>query len=428
MKRSNFLVLFFIAYYIVVQPCNRNLSLESSNDKIARVITGIEVIQDPHDIQRLYTSLVQSAREEILLLLPTTSAFLREQKIGIVQSLQNAATRGVSVKVLTPSDEKIPPTMEAMFHNKDGNIEVRTIRHKSAIRGSHEARTKILVIDRKEYLVVELKDDSKETFVDAVRLAIYSTTQSTANSYITLFESLWEQSELYEQLEAHDKMQREFINIAAHELRTPIQPIIGMIELLQAGFEKGSKESKITKEQLELIARNAIRLERLATSILEVARIESNSFSLNKERFDINEKIRNVIRDIKGLSSFGKKLKIRFEAGEPLFVEADKTRIFEVVSNLIGNAIKFTDEGTVTVKAEKQGGDVQVQVRDTGSGIDPEIMPKLFTKFATKSKQGTGLGLYISKKIIEAHGGRIWAQNNEDGRGATFSFTLPLLL
>jgi two-component system sensor histidine kinase VicK len=398
-----------------------------SNDKLTEVTTGIEVIQNSYAIQRLYTDLVQSAREEILLLLPTTSAFLREQKIGIVQSLQNAAMRGVKVKILTPTDEKIAPTVEAIFHNKGSStIELRSIRHRSAAEASHEARTKILVIDRKKYLVVELKDDSKETFVDAVRLAIYSTTQSTVNSYITLFENLWEQSELYEQLEMHDRMQKEFINIAAHELRTPIQPIIGIIDILRSGLKEESKETKITKEQLELIVRNATRLERLATSILEVSRIESNSFTLNKEKFDMNEKIKNVIGDVKSLSDLSKKVEVQFDAGEPLFVEADKTRIFEVISNLIGNAMKFTKEGTITVKAKKEGENVQVQVRDTGIGIDPEIMPKLFTKFTTKSQQGTGLGLYVSKKIIEAHGGRIWAQNNEDGKGATFSFTLPL--
>ncbi len=398
-----------------------------SNDKLTEVTTGIEVIQNSCAIQRLYTDLVQSAREEILLLLPTTSAFLREQKIGIVQSLQNAAMRGVKVKILTPTDEKIAPTVEAIFHNKGSStIELRSIRHKSAAEASHEARTKILVIDRKKYLVVELKDDSKETFVDAVRLAIYSTTQSTVNSYITLFENLWEQSELYEQLEMHDRMQKEFINIAAHELRTPIQPIIGIIDILRSGLKEESKETKITKEQLELIVRNATRLEHLATSILEVSRIESNSFTLNKEKFDMNEKIKNVIGDVKSLSDLSKKVEVQFDAREPLFVEADKTRIFEVISNLIGNAMKFTKEGTITVKAKKEGENVQVQVRDTGIGIDPEIMPKLFTKFTTKSQQGTGLGLYVSKKIIEAHGGRIWAQNNEDGKGATFSFTLPL--
>lgn len=409
-------------HYINFGLCMKSLS----NDKQTGEATGIEVIQDPYTIQSLYTKLVQSARQEILLLLPTTSTFLREQKMGIVQSLQNATRRGVKVRVLTPADDRIAPEASAVFQGKDANIEVRRIRRKSGIETSGEARTKILVVDRKEYLVVELKDDSKQTFVDAVRLAIYSTTQSTVNSYITLFESLWEQSELYDQLEMHDKMQKEFINIAAHELRTPMQPIIGMMDLLESEFEDGSTESIITKEQFDLLLRNARRMERLATDILEVSRIESNSVRLSKERFDIHEKIRNVVIDVKSLSRLNKNVEIIEVAGEPIFVEADKVRIFEVLSNIIRNAIKFTNEGTITVQAHTDGENVQVEVKDTGIGIDPDIMPRLFTKFATKSDQGTGLGLFISKNIVEAHGGRIWAENNKDGKGATFSFTLPL--
>jgi two-component system, OmpR family, sensor histidine kinase VicK len=395
-----------------------------SRDNIAQA-TGIEIIQDPFAIQKLYNSLVQSAKREILLLLPTTSAFIREEKMGIIQSLHDAADRGVRIKVLTPTDEKIMPKMEATMQDKNNNMGIRRVRYKSDAETSEEARTKILVVDRKAYLVVELKDDSKETFVEAVRLAIHSTTQSTVKSYITLFESLWEQSEIYDKLEAHDKMQREFINVAAHELKTPIQPILISIELLEQEFRNGKEEVVLTKEDLDLLFRNAKRLERLSSAILEVTRIESNSMRLNKEKFDINEKIRNVINDTKGLS-LPEKLKIINDTRESIFVEADKLRIFEVISNLVRNAIKFTSEGRIVVKGQKEGNNLLVQVKDTGTGIDPDIKPRLFTKFATKSDQGTGLGLFISKSIVEAHGGRIWAENNPDGRGATFSFTLPL--
>ena len=396
-----------------------------SRDNLAQA-TGIEIIQDPLAIQKLYNSLVQSAKREILLLLPTTSAFLREEKMGIIQSLHNAANRGVKIKVLTPTDEKIVPKMEAILHDKNSNMGIRRVRYKSEAETSEEARTKILVVDRKAYLVVELKDDSKETFVEAVRLAIHSTTQSTVKSYITLFESLWEQSELYDKLEAHDKMQREFINVAAHELKTPIQPILISIELLEQEFRNGKEEVMITKEDLSLLFRNAKRLERLSSAILEVTRIEGNSMRLNKEKFDINEKIGNVINDVKGLSPPDKKLEIINDTRDSIFVKADKLRIFEVISNLVRNAIKFTNEGRIVVKGQREGNNLLVQVKDTGTGIDPDIKPRLFTKFATKSDQGTGLGLFISKSIVEAHGGRIWAEDNPDGRGATFSFTLPL--
>jgi signal transduction histidine kinase len=198
-----------------------------------------------------------------------------------------------------------------------------------------------------------------------------------------------------------------------------------MIEILQERFNN-EKELKITKNDLDILVRNANRLVRLSSDILEVSRIESNSLKLSKERFDINEMVKDVIEDVQKMSDTAINSDIEHRTDKHIFVEADKTRVFEVITNLLRNAIKFTDVGTIIVKADLRGADVQVDVRDTGKGIDPEIMPRLFTKFVTKSDQGTGLGLYISKNIIEAHGGRIWAYNNKDGKGATFSFTLPL--
>jgi signal transduction histidine kinase len=351
---------------------------------------------------------------------------LREEKMGIIQSLLDAGKRGVKIRFLTLANEIITSKMEAMVTDSTSNIEIRRIRHAATSGDPHEARTKILVIDKREYLIVELNDDSKETFVEAVQSAIHSTTRSTVMSYLTLFDSLWEQSDLYEKLEAHGRMQKEFINIAAHELRTPIQPILGVAEMLEEEFAAGAEESTIMKEDLDLLVRNARRLEYLAQSILEVSRIESNSFNLNKERFDISEKIRNLIADMKILAPMSEQVRIEVAISEPILVEADRTRIYEVISNLVRNAIKFTDEGTITIKAQRHDGEAVIEVKDIGKGIDADIMPKLFSKFATKSNQGTGLGLFVSKKIVEAHGGRIWAENNRDGRGATFSFTLPL--
>jgi len=381
--------------------------------------TGIEVLQDAFSIQELYVSMVRKAEKEISLLLPTTSSFEREKKIGLIKSLEEAAGRGVTVHVLTPSDDI---HLQRSFGLQ--NIEVRRIRTTKKSESAEEPRTKILIVDSKEYLIVELKDDSKETFVEAVRLAIYSTTQSTVRAYGTLFESLWGQAELYDRLEEHDKMQKEFINIAAHELRTPIQPIIMLTQLLRPRLENGIEKFELTKKDYELLLRNSQRLDRLATDILEVSRIESHTIKLNKERFDMNEKIRNVIRDFVNIR---RDLQfIQLLRAEPIMVEADKVRIFEVLSNLLRNAIKFTSTGMIVVKAQKVDGEVQVEVKDTGTGIDSDILPMIFEKFVTKSDQGTGLGLFISKNIIEAHGGRIWAENNKDENGATFRFTLPL--
>src|SRR5918993_532164 len=248
------------------------------------------------------------------------------------------------------------------------------------------------------------------------------------------------------QLKVNDEMQKEFINIASHELKTPTQAILGMSQLLRTYPERRD-------EMINAIERNAVRLKNLTNSILDVSRIESQSLSLNKEKFNINEKIRNVIDDLK----LRHQVEITFADPkvDPIVVEADKIRIYEVISNLLVNAIKFTQkssssssssdngnslgEGTITVftaiksnqdyKKGNTGSSVKeviISIRDRGVGIHPDIQDRLFSKFVTKSETGTGLGLYISKGIVEAHGGRIWAENNAEGKGTTFYFSLRL--
>jgi len=279
---------------------------------------------------------------------------------------------------------------------------------------------------------MELRDDSKTSFVEAIGLSTYSNSKAGVLSYVAIFENLWVQSDLYERLKINDKMQKEFINIAAHELRTPVQPILGLSDVLLS--KKGDIEQY--RELLDAIKRNSKRLQRLTENILDVTKIESQSLQLKKERFSLNEIIRNVINDVNNqaelrTNSNDNVVTILFEPKQNVIVEADKVRIYEVISNLLKNAIKFTKEGPVTIagteKMDYTKEEVVVSIKDTGTGIDPEILPRLFTKFATKSITGTGLGLFISKNIVEAHGGKIWAENNSDGkRGATFYFSLPL--
>ena len=236
-----------------------------------------------------------------------------------------------------------------------------------------------------------------------------------------------------EELKNKNHLMDEFINIAAHELRTPIQPILGLSELVRC------KLNGEEQEYMEIIMRNARRLQKLTQNILDVTKIENHSLNLNKETFDLNDMISKIVeentRRIEKTES-GKDIKlIHSRNKESIVIEADRERLNEVISNLLSNAIKFTKEGTISISEQKRIGskngmqEVIVMVNDTGSGIDSEIMAKLFSKFTTKSEQGTGLGLYISKNIVEAHGGKIWAENNSDGmRGATFTFSLPLSL
>jgi signal transduction histidine kinase len=232
-----------------------------------------------------------------------------------------------------------------------------------------------------------------------------------------------------EQLKVHDKMQREFINVAAHELRTPIMPILGEAEFIKHQFDNKKKTVEIEREQVSLIIRNAKRLDRLASDILDVSKIESHSLKLNKERFNLKEVLSSAVQDLgdhieKNIGN-DHSLKVLYDAND-IIVSADKERISQVISNLLNNALKFTEEGYISISTEKKGEDVIVTVKDTGVGIDQEILPRLFSKFVTKSEKGTGLGLYISKNIVEKHGGKIWAQNNVDGKGATFAFSIPI--
>jgi signal transduction histidine kinase len=229
-----------------------------------------------------------------------------------------------------------------------------------------------------------------------------------------------------EQLKLHDKMQKEFINIASHEMKTPTQAILGMSGLLQYYPEKKD-------ELIEVIRRNAKRLQALTDDILDVTRIESQTFQLEKERFNIYELLSDVIKDFtERIKSDNKNVKLVYDqkdTNHPIIVEADKGRITQVLSNILNNALKFTNEGQIIISAyeSKNKKEIIVSITDTGSGINKDIFAKLFSKFATKSFSGTGLGLYISKSIVEAHGGRIWAENNKDKVGATFMFTLPVV-
>jgi signal transduction histidine kinase len=234
----------------------------------------------------------------------------------------------------------------------------------------------------------------------------------------------------YEKLREADEMKSEFINVAAHELRTPVQPILTLVDLIRSNM-RGSKY----EESLNIILRNARRLQRITDNILDVTKIESRSLNLKQENFNLKDVITNTLNDvmvIKKDSSNNSNRIIRLYY-QPLdsFIEGDKGRISQVVHNLVDNAFKFSrEEGEITVNTKLEDNKIIISVKDNGQGIDYNILPNLFSKFKAKSFSGTGLGLYICKNIIEAHGGRIWAENNNlinGEKGATFYFSLPIL-
>ena len=409
----------------------------------------IAIIYDGGQALELYHWLIMSAEKEIKVVFPTTNALIRQDKAGILFLLQEAAAvKKCQVKILVPNDESIHH-----FIPDNSNISTRFIDHEEG------GKATILIVDNKVSLVMELKNDSKTTFHEAIGLSTYSNSKAGVLSYVSMFESLWKQTELYEKLKSHEKMQKEFINIAADELTSPIVPILNLTELLYSnillhsnvkGQQQQEEQQNEMLQMLRTILRNANRLHQLTENILDVTRIESHTLKLRKERFNLNDAILNVIEDYREQIA-NTNVKVIYKPANNnsiTLVEADKRRLTQVISNLLNNAIKFTEEGTVTVTTieRKNDGDgagggqaeVVVSIKDTGTGIDPELTPRLFTMFAAKSYQGTGLGLYISKSIVEAHGGRMWAENNSDDgsnsetsdtkhNGATFYFTLPVM-
>jgi two-component system, OmpR family, sensor histidine kinase VicK len=417
-----------------------------AEQKIRGIEEGIDlgrtdIIQTPRIILNLFTNMIKSAKFEILLMLPTINAFLRENRIGVIEQLKKSATENnVNVKIITPSNDAV----EKILQDKETAAVRKGQQEKEVGKGFEVQRTNIqfketavttvttLVVDRKESLAIEKTDDSKLEFIEAIGLSTYSDSEPTVMSYVSIFEGLWKQAELVEQLEAHDKMQREFINIASHEMKTPTQAILGTTGLLKYYPQRRD-------ELIGIIQRNAKRLQTLIGNILDVTRIESQTLVLNKEQFDIRGLVLSVIEDYKDRtkdSNIKLSIKNNNNSNNPIFVEADGDRIIQVLSNLLSNSIKFTNRGEISIRLfekiqDEQDGkkEVLVSVTDTGSGINSEIFGRLFSKFASKSYQGTGLGLFICKSIIQAHGGRIWAENNNIGgdsnTGATITFSLP---
>jgi two-component system, OmpR family, sensor histidine kinase VicK len=391
-----------------------------------------DLIQNPQKTLELFLNLIRSAKSEILLIIPTINAFLREERIGAIELLKQAAIKhDVKVRIIGPSNKIIETELLAKGHgtkekqDDDNNRLLQNIQY-SDVRFEQTAVTTvtILVTDRKESLAIEKTDDSKLDFVKAIGLSTYSNSEPTVMSYVSIFEGLSMQADLNEQLKTHSQMQKEFINIAAHELRTPAQSILGFSELAVTS-------NGLTAELQDLlnpIYDNATRLSKLIEDVLSITKIESRTLNLDKVKLNINESIASVISDLKNQIRTPKRLHIELlNSKKPLYVMADKLRLYQVIANLVGNAIKFTQEGNISIGTKiEDGSDLVVSVKDSGKGIESHILPRLFTKFTTMSNSGTGLGLYISKSIIEAHGGKMWAENNSKGKGATFSFSLPI--
>jgi two-component system, OmpR family, sensor histidine kinase VicK len=446
----------------------------------------IQVITDTHtSISRAF-DLISSARHEILIMFASAKTFLLAADSYTLNHYQKALQRGINLTILVPvyedskkgnnwasnedyvhyeDDDEDPVDKHNNNRSVNVNEQVNKIRKKipnaNLIVTDKSSNTKItiMVIDNSKSMIWELKDDTLKDPYQAGGIATYSNIPSVASSYASIIQIIRKQTGLYEQLkdskerlemlnqrlESHNIIQQEFINIAAHELRTPIQPILGLSEIALARNEKMlDRDDPQLKETLEVITRNAKRLHRLTDDILDVTRIDSKILKLNKESVDIDEVIDNVIDDfrnkidrtsedqvriVKMIKSHSNKPKHDAGSSRVTNLICDKNRTIQIISNLISNAIKFSyNNGIITISKEVNvdNRSIIISVIDRGSGIDPDIFPRLFSKFSTRSNHGTGLGLYVCKNLVEAQGGRIWAQDNKDGPGATFSFSLPI--
>jgi two-component system sensor histidine kinase VicK len=383
----------------------------------------LEVCPDGIKAAQVYSQFAELVQSEALLILPSSKALQRQYDIGILQKLVDAAAkRKAVVRIICPLDKDNVKIAEWLSDTGGPTIQL--------LNGDGSDST-VFVVDGRLLFRAELRSDQAGKFSDAIGYAVYSNSKPTVNSFKSFFEMLWNSRLLAEKLKEADMLQREFIHIAAHELRTPIQPILGMAEMIESNLQEKKDASSIKPEEIEMIARNARRLQKLSEDILDIARIESNSLTLHKSLFNLNDILTLLIEDCKKqIQMDGREVKILYPQPHDIEVYADKERMMQVLGNLLSNALKFTKQGTITISIEQNSNDkdqlLTVKVTDTGLGIDPALLMRLFTKFATKSEKGTGLGLYISKSIVEAHGGKIWAENNTDGKGATFTFTLPI--
>ena len=391
-----------------------------------------EVISNPSTTEEILLNLAKSLRKEILYLVPNDRALVRVHKIGLIDLLIRASQRkNVKIKIICPLSDINSDIVRTIIERAP---EIKIIPGKSTSSG-------ILIVDDLKILRVEVKDPGANEFSKAIGFALYSNSKASVSSFKMFFDLLWNACLQNEELMRLDKMKDEFINVAAHEFKTPIQSVLGYLELARADSEYNTTDKK-RGGLIDAAYRNAVRLHRLTKNLLEVTRIESHALFMNKRRFDLKKLVLGLVNDFQNNASVLSRtsessdfthnnLITKFSYlpnEEDLFVNADEERITEVLLNLLDNAVKFTKGGhiTVTIANDKDKNQLSVSVKDTGVGVHPQMIPRLFTKFASKSSGGTGLGLFISKSIIEAHGGNIWFQENSSDRGSTFGFTIPL--
>ncbi|VFJ14939.1 sensor histidine kinase [Candidatus Nitrosocosmicus franklandus] len=438
-----------------------------AKQRVDQIVMGVEdeytkVFENQLQIKNIFLEVLENAQEEILIIFPSLNSVKRQAEIGLFNLFKLKNQPNFQIRILCPFVDVLKEILLLEYSkekvNSIANIAIREIVRQQSISSI------VLITDRKNLITIEVKDDTKEKFEGAIGFTTFSTSKPTVNSYLSIFETLWAQTEISdslrianEKLVESEEMEREFINTAAHELRTPTQAIMGYAELDAEVFGDLLENPKIKSDNqlnrtithlqkhFEIISRNSARLDDLISKLLDVSRIESNlynSLSLHKEGLDLVKEIKESINIELNQKIRDKNINIILISDGidgQMIVNADKSRLHQIVINIVGNAIKFSnrnDKIDITIREKSLGQkntceenkNIFVKVSDSGKGISPHVLPKLFEKFVSDSDIGTGLGLYISKNLVEAHGGKIWAYNNLGRPGSTFVFSLPKLI
>ena len=402
---------------------------EIKNNKSSK--PSLKVIENPEEAIRTAISLVQSAEDEVLLLFSSANGFYRRMVLGdgflTLQRLQDITKGNIKLRILTPFDKKIIDAASKLIAK---GVHIKYLPEALSLTVT------FLIVDRKFSMTAELVNDYTEISAEALGLSTFSNSKATVLYYISMFENLWKQSDLYEktenlyeQLKKTNETQIQFIKETAHEIQNPIQVILGLAEGI---LSNKNLVVGYIDELVKMIIKNAKKIKLLTDNILEAARIDSHLLTLNKEEFDLVEIVKDLLKDLE-IQIRNKNIILTLKCnGEPIFLVADKLRLNQVFLNIINNAINIVKEGEIILFLERQDNNTAiVRIRDDGPGIPSTIKDDIFNKFVTGSKSGTGLGLYICKNIIEKHGGKIWTNNNVDNegkitKGSTFTFTLPI--
>src|SRR5215210_3110033 len=304
-----------------------------------------EIINNPEKATEIYVNLAKSVKSSALLLLPSSKALIMEYELGIIDHLiKSSKTKDArDIRIICSINDDNAQIVKRLYEEAP-NIGI--------LNTTTNLASKVFVANDDTLFRAELSDPEADAFSKAFGFAIYSNSKPTVGAFKSFFELVWQSHEINEKLQEADKVQKEFINIAAHELRTPIVPILNLSELLYSNVKEHHQQQQLQqreKEMIEIILRNANRLHQLTEDILDVTRIESQILQIRKERFNLNDIILSIVEHYRKQIA-NSNVKMIYESGNGItLIEADRQRMIQVISNLLDNALKFTQEGTVTV-------------------------------------------------------------------------------